>query len=378
VLPEAVAEHDPSRPYWPSSPSSNLEDDPDSRRIGDVHYWEVWHAAKPFSEYEKQFPRFMSEYGFQSFPLIETVNAYTVPADHDIQSPVMLAHQKHPRGNQLIREYMLREYAEPKDFESFLYVSQVLQAEGIKRGTEHFRRIRPRNMGALYWQVNDCWPVASWSGMDYFGRWKAMHFYARRFFRDVLVSPHEEGGRVNVYVVNDRALPAPARLDVKLLDFGGRVLFERSLPVEVKPLSSAVYLSVPTKELLGGRDPRTVFLNCELSEKSAAATTSNRLFFAPYKDLRLHATEIRVEVTESGKALRVRLRADALARGVHLSAAPHEGRFSDNFFDLLPATEVTVEFRPRGRLDAAGLRRALKVRSLADAFARARAAAPRL
>ncbi|HZB46219.1 MAG TPA: glycoside hydrolase family 2 TIM barrel-domain containing protein, partial [Pyrinomonadaceae bacterium] len=118
VLPEVVAEHDPSRPYWPSSPSSNLEEDPDSQRVGDVHYWEVWHASKPFEFYEKQHPRFMSEYGFQSFPMIESVNAYTVPADHDIQSPVMLAHQKHPRGNQLIREYMLREYAEPKDFES--------------------------------------------------------------------------------------------------------------------------------------------------------------------------------------------------------------------------------------------------------------------
>ena len=150
------------------------EDDNESQRW-EIFTTAVWHASLPFSEYEKQHPRFMSEYGFQSFPQIETVNTYTVPADHDINSPVMMAHQRHPRGNQLIREYMLREYPEPKDFESFLYVSQVLQAEGIKIGAEHLRRIMPHNMGSLYWQINDCWPVASWSSLDYTGRWKALH-----------------------------------------------------------------------------------------------------------------------------------------------------------------------------------------------------------
>src|SRR5919206_2093841 len=187
--------------------------------MGDVHYWEVWHAAKPFAEYEKQHPRFMSEYGFQSFPQIETVNYYTVPSDHDIQSPVMLAHQKHPRGNQLIREYMLRDYPEPKDFESFLYVSQVLQAEGIKVGAEHLRRIRPRNMGSLYWQIDDCWPVASWSSIDYYGRWKALQYYARRFYNDLLVSPTMQNGYLKMFVVSDRPQAVPAKIRVTLMNF---------------------------------------------------------------------------------------------------------------------------------------------------------------
>ena len=219
VLPEVCASLDPSRPYWPSSPSSNLEEDPDSQKMGDSHYWMVWHASLPFSEYEKQRPRFMSEYGFQSLPQLETVNTYTVPADHDIASPVMLAHQRHPRGNQLIREYMLREYPEPKDFESFLYVSQVLQAEGIKIGAEHLRRIMPHNMGSLYWQLNDCWPAASWSSIDYTGRWKALQYYARRFYSEILVSSQAENGNINVFVVSDRRTagrrpikPEPARL----------------------------------------------------------------------------------------------------------------------------------------------------------------------
>jgi beta-mannosidase len=279
----------------------------------------------------------------------------------------MLAHQKHPRGNQLIREYMLREFAEPKDFESFLYVSQVLQAEGIRTGTEHFRRIRPRNMGALYWQVNDCWPVASWSGMDYFGRWKALQHYARRFYRDVLVSPHVEDGHVRVHVVSDRTRPASAELRVSLLDFKGRALFEKRIAVALAPLSSEVHLSIPKDELLRGHDARKVFLHCELRE-GGSALAGNRLFFDAYKNLQLPAPRIDVQVRPSGRALRVSLRADSLARDVHLSAGRLEGAFDDNFFDLLPGRAVEVEFRPRGAVSVGELRRSLKVRSLADAF----------
>ncbi|HEV3471402.1 MAG TPA: glycoside hydrolase family 2 protein [Pyrinomonadaceae bacterium] len=367
VLPEVVAEHDPARAYWPSSPSSNLEEDPDSQRVGDVHYWEVWHASKPFAEYERQFPRFMSEYGFQSFPDIETVNAYTVPSDHDIQSPVMLAHQRHPRGNQLIREYMLREYPEPKDFESFLYVSQVLQAEGIRVGAEHFRRSMPRNMGSLYWQVNDCWPVASWSGVDYFGRWKALHHYAARFYKDLLLSPREEEGEVRFYVVSDRTTPTPSVLKVALMDFEGRRLYEGQFPVEVRPLASGVYASVRREALLRGADTREVFVYCELSA-GAKTLASNRLFFEPFKNLRLPRAKVSAEVGGAGRALTVTVRSDRLARAVRLSAGALEGDFTDNFFDLLPGRAVTVGFRPRAAVRAAELRRHLRVRSLADAF----------
>ena len=195
-------------------------------KSGDVHSWKVWHFAAPFTDYQKEFPRFMSEYGFQSFPSIETVKSYALPNEHEIQSPVMMAHQRHPRGNQLIKEYMLREYAEPKDFESFLYVSQVLQAEGIKVGAEHLRRIMPRNMGSLYWQLNDCWPVASWSSIDYFGRWKALQYYAKRFYSPVLLSPVVEEKDLKFYVVSDRPTPTPALLSVELRDLDGNTLVD--------------------------------------------------------------------------------------------------------------------------------------------------------
>jgi beta-mannosidase len=368
VLPAVVAEHDPARAYWPSSPSSDLEEDPDSRRSGDVHYWEVWHASKPFSEYEAQRPRFMSEYGFQSFPDIETVRAYTVPSDHHIESPVMLAHQRHPRGNQLIREYMLREYPEPKDFESFLHVSQILQAEGIRVGAEHLRRLMPHNMGSLYWQMNDCWPVASWSGVDYFGRWKALNYYARRFYADLLVSPNEEGGHIKLYVVSDRTRATDAELRVRLLDFEGRTLTERAEPVRIAPLESRAYLSLPASELLRGRDASRVFLHAELVS-GGQTVSSNTHFFRPYKELALPAATITTAVAETRGQLHVTVSADRLARGVRLSAEGVEGSFSDNYFDLVPGRPVTVIFRAPRSPAPADFRARLRARSLADAFA---------
>jgi beta-mannosidase len=368
VLPEVVAAEDPSRPYWPSSPSSNLSDDPDSQKVGDVHYWEVWHAAKPFAEYEKQFPRFMSEYGFQSFPQIETVAAYADASDRDIQSPVMLAHQKHPRGNQLIREYMLREYPEPKDFESFLYVSQVLQAEGIKVGAEHLRRIMPRNMGSLYWQIDDCWPVASWSSMDYFGRWKALQFYARRFYRELLVSPHEEHGLMQIYVVSDRARTTRAQLHVSLMDFEGRLLWQAP-PVEVgvEALRGKPYLSFPVASLLQGRDAGSVFLYCELLV-GGKPVASNEHFFRPYKNLSLPKPRVSATIAHARGGFLLTLKSDTLARAVYLSAEGDEGSFSDNYFDLIPGREVRVEFRAPHATTLEDFRGRLKVTSLADAF----------
>jgi beta-mannosidase len=367
VLPEVIAALDPTRPYWPSSPSSNLEEDSDSQRMGDVHYWEVWHAAKPFTEYERQHPRFMSEYGFQSFPQIETVNAYTTASDHDIGSPVMLAHQKHPRGNQLIREYMLREYPEPKDFESFLYVSQVLQAEGIRVGAEHLRRIMPHNMGSLYWQLDDCWPVASWSSVDYFGRWKALQYYARRFYSPLLVSPHAEGDQIKFYVVSDRAEATPARLVVSLLDFDGHTLASTEKDLNVAALRGNSYLGLPVSELLEGRDAKGIFLLSELLV-NGRPVSSNEYFFRPFKELSLPAPRVSTSVVATRGGFHLTLSSDKLARDVYLSSEGIEGFFSDNYFDLIPGRPVEVEFRPTRRGGLEEFRKRLKVRSLVDAF----------
>src|SRR5256885_7171293 len=367
VLPEVCKSLDPSRPYWPSSPSSNLQDDPESQKMGDLHYWQVWHAAAPFTDYEKQFPRFMSEYGFQSFPQFETVATYTEPADRDVSSPVMMVHQRHPRGNQLIREYMLREYPEPKDFEAFLYVSQVLQAEGIKIGAEHLRRIMPHNMGSLFWQIDDCWPVASWSSIDYTGRWKALQYYARRFYSEILVSPQEDKGIINLFVVSDRLRVAPAQLNVSLLDFAGNKLWSQQTDIEVAPLNSRSYLTVPINTLLSGKDPKSVFLFAELSVAGKAGSR-NEHFFQPYKNLLLPRPQISSAAVRTRTGINVTLSADKLARDVYLSAPNNSGFFVDNYFDLIPGREVTVEFHSRVPLSLKDFRERLQIRSVADAF----------
>lgn len=367
VLPEVCNSLDPSRPYWPSSPSSKLEDDNESQKIGDSHYWHVWHASLPFSEYEKQLPRFMSEYGFQSFPQLETVNTYTVPADHDINSPVMMAHQRHPRGNQLIREYMLREYPEPKDFESFLYVSQVLQAEGIKIGAEHLRRIRPHNMGSLFWQINDCWPVASWSSIDYTGRWKALQYYARRFYSDILVSPQEDDGNISVFVVSDRLQPAKGQLNLTLFDFAGTKLWSQQKDIEIAGLNSKSFVTIPIETLLAGKDAGQVFLLAEVLV-GGKAVSSNRHFFKPYKDLTLPRPEITTEVAPVRGGFRLTLSVDKFARAIYLSAPNDGGFFTDNYFDVVPGRKVEVDFRPSVAMGLSEFRKQLKIRTMADAF----------
>jgi beta-mannosidase len=367
VLPEVCAALDPSRPYWPSSPFGGMENDPDSLRSGDMHYWQVWHAAEPFSVYETQHPRFMSEYGFQSFPQLESVDQYTLPSDRDIQSPVMMAHQKHPRGNQLIREYMLREYPQPKDFESFLYASQVLQAEGIKIGAEHFRRIMPLNMGSLYWQIDDCWPVASWSSIDYYGRWKALQYYARRFYSDLLISPFVENGEINFYIVSDRMKETAAQVNVSLLDFDGHVLTSTSKNVAVAPLASKSYLSIPVSKLLEGRDKKSVMVACELLV-NGKAVSRNEYFFEPFKNLNIPAPQIAWDVVPTRGGFKIALTSDKFAKAVYLSLPNVDGFFSDNYFDLLPGQKMEVEFRSRAALTLNDFRNRIKVRSLRDAF----------
>jgi enterochelin esterase-like enzyme len=309
---------------------------------------------------------------------MRTVEAFTLPEDRTgIFTPVMLAHQKNNAGNSIIHDYMLRYYAEPKDFASFLYASQVLQAEGIKTGAEHLRRNRPRTMGSIYWQLNDCWPVASWSSLDYEGRWKALQYYARRFYNDLLVSPHEENGSAAVYVISDRTTPTSANLRVRLMTFEGKVLSEKSQAIEVPALSSQVYLQWPLDELARtqGYDPQKTFVVTELTvgEKPVSC---NLLFFAAPKDLALPAPQIASALTQAGDSFRLRLSSPVLARSVSVSLGNVDAKLSDDYFDLLPGETVEVEVTSSASLEQ--LRSGLEIVSLADAFQSATAGAPGL
>jgi beta-mannosidase len=366
VLKETCATLDPGRLYWPSSPHGGLADDPNSLKSGDTHSWKVWHFAAPFTDYQKEFPRFMSEYGFQSFPQIETIETYALTNEQDIQSPVMMAHQRHPRGNQLIKEYMLREYVAPKDFESFLYVSQVLQAEGIKVGAEHLRRIMPRNMGSLYWQLDDCWPVASWSSIDYTGRWKALQYFSKRFYAPVLLSPIADPENLNFFVVSDLPQAMKGTINVEVRDFDGNKLASYTRETELAPVTSKSYFNVPLKTLLDNKDPKKVMVYCELVVDGKVIST-NEYFFEPFKDLDLPAPQIKVDAVQTADGYKLTVNSDKLAKAVYLSSKA-DGFFSDNFFNVLPDKPVELEFRTRTNIPVEAFKKQLKARSLKDAF----------
>ena len=368
VLAGVVARYADPVPYWASSPSANFEDPPDSQTNGDMHYWQVWHALAPIEMYTQQFPRFMSEYGFQSFPEMRTIRTFAQPGDMDIHSVTMQDHQKNHGGNERILSYMLRWYPEPKDFPSFVYLSQVLQAEAIKVGAEHLRRQMPNTMGSLYWQLNDCWPVASWASIDYYGRWKALQYYARRFYDDVIVSPFAHDGKVDVYVVSDKLQPLSGQIHSRLLDFSGKVLLEKTQDVQVPAQSSAVYFTLDEKELLANADPKKSFLVFDLAV-GGQNVSRNLIFFDTMHNLDL-PTPVHIEssLANSNGAHSVTLRSPVLARSVYLSFGDLDVQTADNYFDLLPGESVTVKLKAPSSVSSDQLKSAMQVVSLTDAF----------
>ena len=366
ILESVVAQSADPVPYWPSSPSANFEAPPNSSDNGDMHYWGVWHALEPIGNYTLQNPRFMSEFGFQSFPEVRTILSFAQPDDLAIDSTVMRSHQKNHGGNERILTYMLREYPEPRDFASFVYLSQVQQAEAIKVGAEHLRRNRPRTMGALFWQLNDCWPVASWSSIDYFARWKALQYYARRFYSDPLISPFAHDGAVDVYIVSDRLQPMAGQMRMRLLDFSGKILLDKTQDVQIPAQSSAVYASLQQNELPGAADQDRTFLVFDLKVEGQTVSR-NEVFFDTMRNLALpQKPAIQSNISGLGKEFTVALRSPVLARNVYLSFGDLEVTTSDNYFDLLPGEEAAIRLTTSATLEQ--LRQALKLTSLTDAF----------
>jgi beta-mannosidase len=368
TLARAVERYAPDTPYWPSSPSADYEDLNEDYQSGDAHNWNVWHGRVPFTDYEKSRARFVTEYGFQSFPEMRTIESFTMPEDRSgILTPVMLSHQKNNEGNSIVHDYLLKDYVEPKDFPSFLYVSQVLQAEGIKIGTEHLRRQRPRTMGALYWQLNDCWPVASWSSIDYYGRWKALQFYARRFFNDVLVSPHQENGGVAVYVVSDNTRAVSGDLRMRVMTFDGNVVLEKQQAVQVSPLSSKVLMQMPIEEglIAKGMDWSKVFAVADLTV-GGNVVSSNVMYLAPTVEIHLPPAPLKNELVRSGDGYQLRISSPVLARSVYVSFNGFDADLSDNYFDILPGQTAEIAIKTNEPEDK--VRSGLKVVSLVDAF----------
>lgn len=368
VLPRVIERDDPEVPYWPSSPSSDYEETSDKFQAGDAHDWSIWHGREPFTNYQKHFYRFNSEYGFQSFPELRTVESFTTPEDRaNIFTPVMLAHQKNNEGNSIIHEYLLRDYAEPKDFPSFLYVSQVLQAEGVKVGAEHMRRSRPRIMGSLIWQLNDCWPVASWSSIDYFGRWKALQYYARRFYSPILVSPLVQDGKVSVYLISDKTQVTNGTLRVRVMTLDGKRITEQTKQVVLPALSSDTYSNIPFETLLRSEQDLSKLAVLTDFTVNGAVVSSNVNYLAPTKQIHLPQAAIETSWKRDGDAVELTLSSSVVARDVYVTFGELEVQTSDNFIDLIPGEPATIRISSAAGFEA--LKKNLKVMSLADAFA---------
>lgn len=351
IIPEILRQEDPHTFYWPSSPSSGGNfDNPWDENRGDVHYWDVWHGNKPFTEYRKFRFRYLSEFGFQSFPCLETVESFTEPEDRNIFSRVMEMHQRNVAANGKILNYLSATYLYPADFDRLLYASQLLQMEAIRYGVEHFRRHRGHCMGAVVWQLNDIWPVASWASIDYFGRWKALHYAEKRMFAPVLLSCQEAGElSQRPYCI---AEPGPMETSVRLCisnetretvegicrwqlrGYRGDVLSEGESGVTVGPLES-LWLDKTDFTDYPGLNVREMYFSYQLEVKGEILSEGTSLFTAP-KHFRF--ADPGLTLRREGDTLI--LRAEHFAKSVEIWGDGENGgsyvRLSDNYFDMNP------------------------------------------
>lgn len=369
IIPKIMKEYAPQVFYWPASPSSGGSfDEPNDENRGDVHYWDVWHGDKPFTEYRKFMFRYVSEFGFQSFPSEKTVDTFTDDEnDKNIFSYVMERHQRNGSANGKIMNYMQQTYLYPQGFSNIIYASQLLQADAIRYGVEHFRRNRGRCMGAVIWQLNDCWPVASWSSVDYCGRLKALHYYARRFFAPVMVSCEEES-ELSVEVPLNQlprdikqsvkfcvANESMENVDVKLLweirNASGDVLENHEENVHVPALSS-VWTG---KYELSRLDRFNEYVSYKI-ERDGEIISAGTVIFTRPKYFRFRDPKLRCRICGN----RITVSANTYAKSVEILNENEDLVLSDNYFDL-NADEKTVEIL-EGNADCIRLRSVYDIR----------------
>jgi beta-mannosidase len=327
--------------YWESSPKYG-RGNPKYKTEGDAHDWWVWHDAYPFEHFEENVPRFMSEFGFQSYPSVEVVNYINQLDTLNLQTDAMKSHQKHARGFQLIDEYMQRDYPEAHSDLDKLYLSQLTQAKGIAMGIEAHRRARPYNMGTLYWQLNDCWPAISWSSIDHFGNWKALHYQAKESFDNLLISPTLKDNVVSVHIANDHLQSFSDVLFLQIFDFQGNELWSQEREVTAKGNSSSKVFEFSLEEMI--INPAEVVLVSSFDDKRST------FYFEKPKDLILPdftTTEFKVEWHDGGYL--ITLLSSVLLKDVFLSTDIN-GHFSENFFDLLPNKKKMIYFSTESKV----------------------------
>ncbi len=361
---------DPDNVYWPSSPSSDTPfENPNGQIQGDAHYWDVWHGRKPFTAYRSQYPRFMSEFGFQALPPLETIRTFAEESEWNMTSYIMEQHQKNASGNSLMVGQMLDTFRLPKDFESLVYLSLVLQAEGIRYGVEHWRRHTKRVSGTLYWQLNDCWPVASWSSLDYFGRWKALHYAARRFYAPLMLSIEDAPPKQSIFISSDLMKDWSGKVRWSLVNLDGKVLSSGEKAASVSTNSVTEVESLDFSEYLTDDSRREIAFIAELWE-GETCLTRQMAFFIPTKHLALKDPQITSILSTKDGVLSIELSAQSLARLVECSLIGADVVFSDNYFDLPPQTSVTVTAPLPAEWDLKKAQAAFKARSVYDTYSK--------
>ena len=379
TIPEAINQVDGTRDYVPTSPLAGFDDRPYEE--GNVHYWDVWHGREPFETYADHIGRFMTEYGFQSFPQSDSVNKFTVDEDRMINSKIMESHQRcraderrdKQYGNRLITHYMERYIGYPKDFDSLLYLSQLLQAKGVGMAIEYHRRNKTDRycMGTMYWQLNDCWPAVSWAGIDYYAKWKALHYHLRQLYAPLLMSINREGEKVQLYVISDLSEPIPkTELHITTCDFkGNQIATGWATVANIAPDSVQNVAEFSIYELIGDAEKSSVYLQAELKSEDKV-WTSRLFFFVDEKQLNLPRPGIKRIVTPASGGYVIQLNCSKFAKGVFLSIPGLDAKFSDNYFDLEPGKSKTVKVDTTGHISEKG--KEIEIYTLAECLNTAR------
>lgn len=374
VIPELMNLTDPETFFWPSSPSSEgCFENPDDENNGDAHYWDVWHGQKPFQDYRKYYFRFCSEFGFQSFPGIKTVQTFADKKDLNIFSRVMESHQKNDSANGKMLYYLSENFRYPSRFEDILYVSQVLQGMSIQYGTEHWRRNRGRCMGAIYWQFNDVWPAPSWSSVDYFGRWKALQYMACRFFAPKTSSIIKEDNKICLYIENETKNEVFWQGEILLKNMDMEVVHKVSAQGSTKDFRSQKILDMDIREMdrLKISDPEEqVFFEGKVVFEDGRVS-KNIETVVPFKYLELKRPKIQVSVDETEEGYEISLSSDVFAAFVELDFEDVDVIFSDNYFHLTDREPYKIHLKKEdirnGEFQGAeDVRKRLKIRSVAD------------
>ncbi|MEG2078910.1 glycoside hydrolase family 2 protein, partial [Chryseobacterium sp.] len=351
VIPNALKENLTSEKniYWPTSPSIGWGHK-ESLTEGDSHYWGVWWGEFPFEIYNEKVPRFASEYGFQGMPSLEAVKSmFSANPELNLENSTIKAHEKNARGFHIINEYMKRDYLVPNDFIKYNYVSQLLQARGMQIAIEAHRRAKPYNMGTLYWQLNDCWPVISWSSIDYLGNWKALHYQVKRSFEQQVILTEEMNGFLNFYAVNDELKKfEDIKVEIQVVDFNGKILNDLTTVQNGKTLDEIAKIDhIEIKNLIKYYNKNEVFLKLVLKDKNKNIIAENTHFFSKPKDLKLTKPNIKIKKISPTE---IEISTDVMAKDVYLMGETH---FDDNFFDLLPTTSKKIKLsKPLKNVDA--------------------------